>query len=214
MYQFISLTLSLILVLSSQAVSAAGTGPNNGQNPDETDEAKIAKRIANCKRPDNSPSYISDLPLLGTLTFTKRWGEWSVKPAASVQVIKYDLAAKQVSINKSLGAGASFHFYKNEDNLKFGNKQLTVHDIKPECRATTLSAKDVHEDLVNGKIAYSLFSITPTVYASEDQGKEFSVQPAILVGVFRDIFNFGVGFNLTGEEKGHTFLLFSMGASF
>jgi hypothetical protein len=72
----------------------------------------------------------------------------------------------------------------------------------------------VHDDPKQGKIAYSLFSITPTIYASQDQAEEFSVQPALLVGVFRDLFNFGVGFNLTGPDKGNVFLLFSMGANF
>jgi hypothetical protein len=211
MYQFLSLTIFLVLGLSNQVVSATETDQNNGQTPEfakREDNPEIQNRIKACLRPLGSPSYIGDLPMLGN-----RWGQWSVKPAASVQVIKYDLASKQVSINKSLGAGASFHFYKNED-LEVDGHRLDVKNIKPECRASTFSAKDVHEDPVNGKIAYSLFSITPTIYASEDQGKEFSVQPAILVGVFRDLFNFGVGFNLTGAEKGHTFLLFSMGASF
>jgi hypothetical protein len=162
----------------------------------------IKKRINECLRPKETPGYIGDL-----------WDRWEVKPAASVQIIKYDLASKQVSINKSLGAGASFHFYKDSD-LMVDGKQLRIKDIKPECRATTFSARDVHNDPKQGKIAYSLFSITPTIYASQDQAEEFSVQPALLVGVFRDLFNFGVGFNLTGPDKGNVFLLFSMGANF
>ncbi len=167
-------------------------------NPDP----KIQSRIGKCLRPLDSPTYIGDLG-----------DRWSVSPSASVQVIKYDLASKQASINKSLGAGASFHYYKDSD-LQLGGKQLQIKDIKPECRATTFSAKDVHEDPENGKIAYSLFSITPTIYASQDQGADFSVQPALLVGVFRDLINVGAGFNLTGPDKGHVFLLFSVGAGF
>lgn len=214
MYQLISFSLFLVLALSSHVVGATETVASGDQTPDFLErqvDDEIRKRIKSCQRPKDSPPYIGDLPSLGR--FTGQWGQWSVKPAASVQVIKYDLASETVSINKSLGAGASFHFFKNED-LMIDGQQLDVQNIKPECRATTFSAKDVHEDPKQGKIAYSLFSITPTVYASQDQGKEFSVQPALLVGVFRDLFNFGVGFNLTGAEKGHVFLLFSLGANF
>jgi hypothetical protein len=167
-------------------------------NPDP----KMQSRISNCLRPLDSPTYIGDLG-----------DRWSVSPSASVQIIKYDLATKKASLNKSLGAGASFHFYKDSD-LDMNGRQLRIKDIKPECRATTFSAKDVHEDPENGKIAYSLFSITPTLYGSQDQGADFSVQPAVLVGAFRDLINVGAGFNLTGPEKGHVFLLFSIGAGF
>ena len=168
------------------------------RNPDP----KIESRISKCLRPLDSPTYIGDIG-----------DRWSVNPSASVQIIKYDLASKKASVNKSLGVGASFHFYKDSD-LQVDGRQLRIKDIKPECRATTFSAKDVHEDSESGKIAYSLLSITPTLYGSQDQGADFSVQPALLVGVFRDIINVGTGFNLTGPEKGHVFLLFSIGAGF
>ena len=105
----------------------------------------IINRINQCLRPSDSPAYIGDLG-----------SRWSVRPAASVQIIKYDLASKKVSINKSLGAGASFHFYSDSD-LSIDGTQLRIKDIKPECRATTFSAKDIHEDPKEGKIAYSLF---------------------------------------------------------
>lgn len=60
-----------------------------------------------------------------------------------------------------------------------------------------------------------LFSITPTIYASKlETADDLSVQPAILIGAFRDLLSVGAGFNLTGPSKGHAFLLFSIGLGF
>lgn len=199
--------IALIMMTPGTGIVQIVQGAETSMNyvlevPRPNPDPKIESRINKCLRPLGSPTYIGDLG-----------DRWAVIPSASVQIIKYDLASKKASVNKSLGVGASFHFYKDSD-LQLDGKQLQIKDVKPECRATTFSAKDVHEDPDNGKIAYSLFSITPTLYGSQDQGADFSVQPALLVGVFRDLINVGAGFNLTGSDKGHVFLLFSIGAGF
>src|SRR5689334_24819259 len=58
-------------------------------------------------------------------------GNWSVGPAVSTQLIKYDFAKKQAGFNTSVGAGASFRYYKD----------ITVKDQtgKPDEQAVKIS---------------------------------------------------------------------------
>lgn len=140
-------------------------------------------------------------------------GEWSVGPAVSTQLIKYDMAKKQAGFNTSVGAGASFRFYRNITIKEDANKEdrVGISRIRRECRQSSydLTKKEYR--------AAPLFSITPTLYATKPtDSSDLAVQPAILVGFFEDILNFGVGFNLTGPpaEKGHVFLLMSIGTGF
>jgi len=162
--------------------------------------AEVATRINSCLRPKEAQKYLGDLG-----------NNWSVGPGVSAQLLKYDLASKQVSFNRSVGVGASFRYFST---IEMNREKLKVSDIKPECRATSFSATDVFDDATNGKLIANLFSITPTLYATQADNSDLSVQPAILLGVFRDILNFGTGFNLTGPDKGHAFLLFSIGSGF
>jgi len=137
---------------------------------------------------------------------------WSVGPAVSTQLIRYDLASKRAAFNASVGAGASFRYYPD---VEFGDgSKLSIKQIKPECRANSLSAVSIDDDPKNGKIGSPFFSITPTIYASKLENDDLAVQPAILLGFFRDILNVGTGFNLSGPNKGHVFLLFSVGIGF
>jgi hypothetical protein len=148
-------------------------------------------------------------------------GQWSVGPAVSTQLIKYDLAKKQAGFNTSVGVGASFRFYEDiiikdtdgkpiKDKNGKPEKPVTISQVKRECRQTSFGDRKIY-------LAAPLFSITPTLYVTKptDQG-DLAVQPALLVGFFEDILNFGVGFNLTGPpgEKGNVFLLMSIGAGF
>ena len=160
----------------------------------------VQKRIIGCLRPQGAPKYLGDIG-----------DHWSVGSAVSAQLVKYDLASKQVSFNRSIGVGASFRYYTAEE---IDGKKFKVNDIKPDCRATSFSATDVSDDPKSGKLISNWFSITPTLYATQAENSDLSVQPAILLGVFRDILNIGTGFNLTGPDKGHTFLLFSIGSGF
>lgn len=197
--------LSSVMVHSAVFVQAA-PAPDNGQNvtvqtvvrPPMPEEVKA--RITSCLRPLGAPKYLGDI-----------FDNWSVGSAVSAQLVKYDLASKQVSFNRSIGVGTSFRYYAAEE---IDGKKIKVSDIKPECRATSFSATDVSDDPKSGKLISNLFSITPTLYATQAENSDLSVQPAILLGVFRDILNIGTGFNLTGPDKGHTFLLFSIGSGF
>jgi len=150
------------------------------------------------------------------------YGQWSVGPSVSTQLIKFDLSKERAGFNTSVGVGAAFRFYRgitikdqNGDPLKDKNgedKTITISQINQKCRQTTFKARSEKSYL-----AAPLFSITPTLYVTKptNQG-DLEVQPAILLGFFEDILNFGVGWNLTGPpgEKGNVFLLMSIGAGF
>lgn len=142
-------------------------------------------------------------------------GQWSVGPAVSTQLVKYDMAKKQAGFNTSVGAGASFRFYrpieiKDETTGKV-TETVFVGQVRSECRQTSFGS-----DRKSYRAA-PMFSITPTLYATKPTNEaDLAVQPALLLGFFEDILNLGVGFNLTGPpgEKGNVFLLMSIGTGF
>ena len=60
-----------------------------------------------------------------------------------------------------------------------------------------------------------LFAISPFVYVSKVEATgDLNVQPAIQVSFLSDLVTVGTGFNLTGTDKGHVFLLLSLGWGF
>jgi hypothetical protein len=129
---------------------------------------------------------------------------WSVGSHVSTQLVKYDLASKKVGSAENLGMGVAIRYYKEQ-----------VSNIKPECRATTFDAKTLDDDPKNGKIRFAWFSINPTIFYSKPlNGSDANVQPAIVISALNDLVSFGFGFNLTGVDKGHTFMLLSLGVGF
>jgi hypothetical protein len=141
-------------------------------------------------------------------------GQWSVGPAVSTQLLKYDLAKKQAGFNSSVGAGASFRFYRSiqiKDETGAVKDTVNISQIKRECRQSSFGGDR------KSYLAAPILSITPTIYATKPTTSgDLSVQPALLIGFFEDILNVGVGFNLTGPpgEKGNMFLLLSIGTGF
>ncbi len=153
---------------------------------------KIRSREYFCKRETNTK-------LLGDFR-----DNWSAGTHLSTQVLKYDLAAKKASSAENLGMGIAIRYYNEK-----------VSDIKSECRATTFDAKNVDEDPDKGKIRFALFSINPTVFYSKPQNSsDFNTQPALVFSFLNDLVSFGLGFNMTGADKGHVFVLLSLGAGF
>lgn len=174
-------------------------------------------------------------PLFGDLSFLgSAMSNWSVGTSVSTQLIRYNFSSKKTSLNTNAGAGISFRYYGNsplgddqeikrlgfsekgkEEKLEYdqdGNTYtLPVYKIKPDCRATTSDFGKERKD----KLAGSIFSISPTLYASkQENSQDVSVQPAILLGFLDDIINIGTGFNLSGPETGKMFLVFSLGYGF
>jgi|JI10StandDraft_1071094.scaffolds.fasta_scaffold740976_2 hypothetical protein len=167
------------------------------------------------------------------------FGQFSVGPSVSAQVLKYNFGSKQASFNTGLGAGVSIRYYRqtfitteknknadlNADEKSNVEKYATTETdnakretsyymplghIKSACRATSTDLGQAN------KLATSLVSLTPTLYASKPDAKsgDIALQPAILLGFLNDVANIGVGWNLTGPETGKVFLLFSLGYGF
>ena len=177
-----------------------GVQPNGTASADPNDKAK-KERIEYCTN-----NILKPLGDLGPYI--------SVGPAVSTQLIRYDLASKKAGFNTSVGAGASIRFYPITKNEKDGTRYY-ISQIRTDCRATTSDAVSIDDDPVKGKMGEPLFSITPTVYASKlETSGDLNVQPAVLLGFFRDLINVGAGFNLSGTDKGHVFLVFSLGYGF
>jgi hypothetical protein len=198
---------------------ASGTSPSQGPTPTKVQDEKFNIIPSSANSEWKKVCVNKSLNLNGDFqslhSFLGASGQWSVGPAVSTQLVKYDLAKKQAGFNTSIGAGASFRFYRSIDikDETAGNVVDTVFvgQVRPECRQSSFGS-----DRKSYRAA-PMFSITPTLYATKPTSEgDLAVQPAILLGFFEDILNFGVGFNMTGPaaEKGHVFLLMSIGAGF
>lgn len=128
--------------------------------------------------------------------------------------IQYNLKTKKASVNEiGVGAGITFRIYPSSGMAPFGN----IHKISPDCRATTLVAPTLKDNLEKGNIAFPSVTITPALFVSKLEDKpEVGVQPAIVVGLLGDLVNVGIGFNLAGprQTKGQVFLLAGFGVGF
>lgn len=147
---------------------------------------------------------------------------FSVGPAVSYSLIQYNLADKKTSFNaRAVGAGLSLRYYSPDDLAFLGQNELgrppkpatnpnpairyaedtTIADIPAECRAQTTDLKTA------GK-AVAWLSLSPTMYVFQEGGAEkLGVQFAINLGILNDIFNVGVGWNLSGQNAGEWFIL-------
>lgn len=133
----------------------------------------------------------------------------SFGPSVAAQVLRYDLASKKAAFNTGLGAGFSMRYYTK---TKIGKEEFGIKQIKSSCRADTLSAAFTGDNKY--KVGY-LFAVSPFVYVSKVEGTdELNVQPAIQLSFLSDLVTVGTGFNLTGTDKGHMFLLLSLGWGF
>lgn len=151
---------------------------------------------------------------------------WTVGASVTAQLARYNLSTEKASINEvGLGAGIALRYYpkgwmdvavpEGVTDPKEIDKLKDIRRIKPDCRASTFEAATLDADPQKGKIAFPLFSISPTVFiAKQEDSSEVSVQPALVVGFVRDIVSVGVGFNLTGPGRGDVFILFGLGAGF
>ncbi|MDT3779287.1 hypothetical protein PJI16_17115 [Nitrospira sp. MA-1] len=188
--------------------------------------AESQDNVAKCIKRDRD-SLRGDLPSIFSFG---RDAEWSVGQAVSAQMIKYNFATKKAGFNTGIGVGAAFRLFDHvsfdpsdklkqkigettyahlHDDSQTGKKLVPVSYIKQDCRAENFS--------LSSRLAAPIISVTPTIYITKSDSKEeLAVEPAILFGFWRDILNFGVGFNLTGKdgEVGDVFLLFSIGAGF
>jgi hypothetical protein len=143
------------------------------------------------------------------------FGNVSFGPTVGIKALTYDLSSKKVSFNAGLGAGVSLRLY---NDVKFyspeGNvtERYGINRIRKKCRGETFDGSWLQPD--NQKII-PWMSITPMVFASKtDREDEIVVQPALTVGFLGELINVGTGFNLSGPDKGHVFMLLTLGYGF
>ena len=140
----------------------------------------------------------------------------SFGPTIAAKAFNYDLASKQVTFNAGLGAGISMRYYGKvrfyDDKGEETGESYGIRHIRKKCRAETFDGAWLKPD--NKKVA-PWVSITPIVFASKtERSDEIQVQPALTVGFLGELVNVGAGFNLSGPDKGHVFLLLSIGYGF
>ena len=137
-------------------------------------------------------------------------GDFSIGPSVAAQVLRYDLASHKAAFNTGIGAGVSARWY---GKTEVGGTKYSIKDIKSECRADTVDTAFKTSDN-KFKVGYSI-AISPFLYVSKVEGTaDMNIQPAIQVSFLSDLLTVGTGFNLTGTDKGHMFLLLSLGYGF
>ena len=144
----------------------------------------------------------------------------SFGPTVAAKAFNYDLASKQITFNAGLGAGLSMRIY-NTVHFKSGKNakgdpvspiSYGISDIRKKCRAETYDLAWLKPD---NQMVAPLISISPMVFASKtERSDEIQVQPALTVGFLGELVNVGAGFNLSGPDKGHVFLILSLGYGF
>jgi hypothetical protein len=188
----------------------ANNPPANSANKQQDSEFKITDFKGECiKDLSKEPIAAGDFQNI------------SFGPTVAAQVLTYDLASKKAGFNTGAGAGFSMRLY---NDVKFykpkeqGKEKAEVEssygikEIRKKCRAETFDAAWLQPD--NQKVIPWL-SISPMVYASKSANQtDFSVQPAITIGFLGELLNVGTGFNLSGPNQGHVFLLLSLGYGF
>ena len=91
----------------------------------------------------------------------------------------------------------------------------SIAEIAGDCRATTFDSKTIDDDPKNGKAAFSLVSLAPTLFVTKnEQESDVSIQPAILLSFFRDFLSIGIGVRANKPHQGNAFLLFGVGSGF
>lgn len=142
----------------------------------------------------------------------------SVGPTVAAQAFNYDLASKRVSFNAGGGAGLAVRVYWPPVNFEgdpineVRRVSYGINQIRKRCRVESFDPDLFKSD--TQKVA-PLFSISPMVFASKsERGDDIRVQPVISVGFLGELVNVGAGFNLSGPDKGHVFILLSLGYGF
>jgi hypothetical protein len=136
----------------------------------------------------------------------------SFGPTVAAKAFNYGLASKRMAFNAGIGAGLSMRIY---DKVRFYNdkgqtiESYSIRQIRKRCRAETFDGAWLTPD---NKKVIPWISISPMVFASKsERADEIQVQPALTVGFLGELVNVGAGFNLSGPDKGHVFVLLSLG---
>jgi len=194
--------------------------PAPPQKANKEDEGFVIKNFRSTSKDPADGGCLKDLS--EEPVATGDFGDYiSFGPTVAAKAFNYDLASKRVAFNAGVGAGFSMRIYntvgfkgKEGKNGKTGELPASygISQIRKRCRAETYDLAWLKPD--NQRVA-PLISISPMVFASKsDRDNEIQVQPALTVGFSGELINVGAGFNLSGQDKGHVFILLSLGYGF
>jgi hypothetical protein len=198
------LSISLLLAMTSPAVFADDLPKKEPALKDQESSFKIKDFKSDCLK-----------DLSKEATAAGDFGNVSFGPTVGVKALTYDLASKRAAFNSGVGAGFSMRLYSD---VKFysadGNvtERYGINRIRKKCRGETFDGSWMEPD--NQKVI-PWISISPMVYASKtERVDEVVIQPALTVGFLGELINVGTGFNLSGPDKGHVFLILTLGYGF
>jgi hypothetical protein len=198
-----------------------GAGPSAPpQKTNKEDEGFVITNFRSTSKDPADGGCLKDLSEESVATGD--FGDYiSFGPTVAAKAFNYDLASKRVAFNAGVGAGLSMRIYntvgfkgREGKNGKTGELPASygISQIRKRCRAETYDLAWLKPD--NQRVA-PLISISPMIFASKsDRDNEIQVQPALTVGFLGELINVGAGFNLSGQDKGHVFILLSLGYGF
>lgn len=206
LYTVLSLFLGCCAVLVTPVERALAADIMEGVVVPDSESAKVKERIDHCSVPNNARGF---------------WGggdlgkNWSIGNTVAAQLVRYNITKGSASLNsQGLGAGLTLRYYPSDWMAEVDHTH-DIRRIKPECRATTFSAKTLADSLTEGKIAFPFISISAAAFVSKQENTDqLGIQPTLLFGIYRDLINVGVGFNATGPNKGNAFLMLGFGTGF
>lgn len=203
-YTNLCLVIGTLTMLLGE-VARAATIMEGVEVPD-VEKGEVDKRINACKVSPDARGFWSG---------GDAGSNWSIGNTVVAQMVRYNITKGTASLNsQGLGGGITLRYYPSDWMAAVDG----VHDIrriKPECRATSFSAKTLSESIANGKIAFSFLSVSAAAFVSKSENTDaLSIQPTLLLGIYRDLVNLGVGFNATGPDRGNTFLMLGFGTGF
>ncbi len=198
--------LAACTVLLSTVERAKAKDMNMMEGVIVSDSDQVKERIKHCSVAQNARGF---------------WGggdvgsNWSIGNTVAAQMVRYNITKGSASLNsQGLGAGLTLRYYPS-DWMAEVDSARDIRRIKPECRATTFSAKTLAESLTEGKIAFPFISISAAAFVSKQENTDqLGIQPTLLLGIYRDLINVGIGFNATGPDKGNVFLTLGFGTGF
>ena len=156
---------------------------------------------------------------------------WGVSASATAQLVRYNLTEGRASLSApGLGLGVSFRYYGNTDmrampkpnpdgtyqslDYSMGEEAINTQRELRRIRQTSDCIANSWDDNINQKAAVHSFSLNPTLFvAKEEDESKLALQPALLIGFFRELLTVGVGVNLTGRDRGDAFLVLGIGSN-
>lgn len=156
---------------------------------------------------------------------------WGVSANATAQLIRYNITEGRASLSApGLGLGISFRYYGNTDmrampkpnpdgtydNVDYSKSEEEINTYRElrRIKQNTDCLGTRWNDNITQKAAVHSFSLNPTLFvAKEENESKLALQPAFLVGFFRELLTVGFGVNMTGKDRGDVFMVLGLGSN-